>query len=252
MYHYSIAARFRKAARRILHLSNIAAEGDTNMIYVTGDTHGDLSRFKKGKLFWMGKKNTLIILGDFGFLWNCDPQEMAAIRWLAHRRYKILFLDGCHENFEKLAHFPEVEIYGAKARHLGGNLYYVQRGQILMIEDKKLLCFGGGQSHDRYERVEGENWWPEEMPTAEEMEACTRLLSEHGNRVDYILTHDAPTRLMDFAGVPEEDLNELNDYFDKLLSTVQYRKWLFGRYHRDINVSPKARCVFLDVVPLND
>ena len=76
------------------------------MIYVTGDTHGDLSRFKKGKLFWLSRKDTVIILGDFGFLWECTPQEMAQIRWLGSRRYKILFLDGCHENFEKLAHFP--------------------------------------------------------------------------------------------------------------------------------------------------
>lgn len=222
------------------------------MIYVTGDTHGDLSRFKKGKLFWLGKKDTVIVLGDFGFLWECTPQEMAQISWLSKRRYKILFLDGCHENFEKLEHFPETEIFGGKARHLGGNLYYVQRGQILTIEGKKLLCFGGGQSHDRYERVEGENWWPQEMPTQEEMDACTHLLEAEGNQVDYILTHDAPTRLMDFAKVHEEDLSQLNDYFDNLLNTVTYQQWIFGRYHRDITVSPKARCVFLDVVPLKD
>ncbi len=222
------------------------------MIYVTGDTHGDLDRFKKGKLFWLGKKDTVIVLGDFGFLWEGTPQEMQQLRWLSQRRYKILFLDGCHENFEKLLHFPETEIFGGKARHLGGNLYYVQRGQILTIEDKKILCFGGGQSHDRYERIEGENWWPEEMPTAAEMEECTQALQAQGNCVDYILTHDAPSRLMDFARVPVEDLNTLNDYFDHLLKTVQYGKWLFGRYHRDITVSPKARCVFLDVLPLKD
>ena len=128
----------------------------------------------------------------------------------------------------------------------------MQRGQILTIEDQKLLCFGGGQSHDRYERVEGENWWPQEMPTQEEMDACTARLAEAGNQVDYILTHDAPSRLMDFARVPVEDLNQLNDYFDGLLKTVQYKKWMFGRYHRDMTVSPKARCVFLDVVPLKD
>ena len=222
------------------------------MIYVTGDTHGDLSRFKKGKLFWLGKKDTVIVLGDFGFLWECNPQEIAAIRWLAQRRYTILFLDGCHENFEKLEHFPETEVFGGKARHLGGNLYYVQRGQILTIEGKKLLCFGGGQSHDRYERVEGENWWPQEMPTQAEMDACDALLAEQGNQVDYILTHDAPSRLIDFAHVLPEDLNALNAYFDKLLVTVQHRKWYFGRYHRDINAAPSARCVFLDVIPLKD
>lgn len=222
------------------------------MIYITGDTHGELERFKKGKLFWLGKKDTVIVLGDFGFLWAGDAQEMAAIRWLASRRYKVLFLDGCHENFDKLLHFPECEVFGGKARHLGGNLYYVQRGQILTIEDKKILCFGGGQSHDRYERVEGENWWPQEMPTQAEMDACTAALAAVDYKVDYVLTHDAPSKLMDFAKVLPEDLNALNDYFDHLLDVLQYKKWYFGRYHRDITAAPSARGVFLDVIPLKE
>ena len=40
------------------------------MVYLTGDTHGDIQRFKQGKLRWLGKKDTVVVLGDFGFVWD--------------------------------------------------------------------------------------------------------------------------------------------------------------------------------------
>ena len=40
------------------------------MVYLTGDIHGDIQRFKQGKLRWLGKKDTVVVLGDFGFVWD--------------------------------------------------------------------------------------------------------------------------------------------------------------------------------------
>ena len=40
------------------------------MIYITGDTHGDISCFKNPKLNKLGEKDILIVCGDFGFIWN--------------------------------------------------------------------------------------------------------------------------------------------------------------------------------------
>ena len=37
------------------------------MVYLTGDTHGDIERFKHGKLRWLGKRDIVVVLGDFGF-----------------------------------------------------------------------------------------------------------------------------------------------------------------------------------------
>ncbi len=222
------------------------------MIYLTGDTHGELDRFQKGKLRWLGKNDTVIVLGDFGFLWDDSKAERRMRSWLEKRRYHVLFLDGCHENFEMLAACPEQEAFGGTVRHVGGNLYYVPRGQILTIEGKKLLCFGGGESTDKEERRDGGSWWPEELPTEIEQNDCRVRLAETGDTVDYILTHDAPERLMDFAGVKQAEMSTLNAFFDSLLGTVQYKKWFFGRYHRDLTVSPKAQCLFTDVVPLDE
>ena len=38
------------------------------MIYITGDTHGELDRFKGKELRRLGKNDILFVLGDFGFL----------------------------------------------------------------------------------------------------------------------------------------------------------------------------------------
>ena len=40
------------------------------MVYLTGDTHGELDRFKHGRLRWLGKRDIVVVLGDFGFVWD--------------------------------------------------------------------------------------------------------------------------------------------------------------------------------------
>lgn len=37
------------------------------MVYVTGDTHGDINFFKNPKLKKLTEEDTLIVCGDFGF-----------------------------------------------------------------------------------------------------------------------------------------------------------------------------------------
>ena len=62
------------------------------MVYLTGDTHGDIQRFKQGKLRWLGKKDTVVVLGDFGFVWDGSAAERKRLDWLRKRPYTILFL----------------------------------------------------------------------------------------------------------------------------------------------------------------
>ena len=38
------------------------------MVYVTADLHGDASRFRSKEIRRLKKGDTLIVLGDFGFL----------------------------------------------------------------------------------------------------------------------------------------------------------------------------------------
>mgnify|MGYP000555154771 FL=1 len=98
------------------------------MVYLTGDTHGDMDRFKHGKLRWLGKRDVVIVLGDFGFVWDGSKEEQKKLDWLRKRPYTLLFLDGAHENYDLLAQYPEEELFGGKVQALGGNVYHVCRG----------------------------------------------------------------------------------------------------------------------------
>lgn len=40
------------------------------MIYLTGDTHGGMERFQSKEAKQLKKGDTLIICGDFGFIWD--------------------------------------------------------------------------------------------------------------------------------------------------------------------------------------
>ena len=82
------------------------------MIYVTGDTHGDIKRFRKRELKKLSAKDYLIICGDFGFLWDESPEEKEKLEFLKSQKYTILFVDGTHENFDILESFPTVDFKG--------------------------------------------------------------------------------------------------------------------------------------------
>ena len=52
------------------------------MVYLTGDTHGELDRFKHGRLRWLGKRDIVVVLGDFGFVWDGSKEEQKKLDWL--------------------------------------------------------------------------------------------------------------------------------------------------------------------------
>ena len=77
------------------------------MIYVTGDTHGDYKIFSQKKFKNIKEGDTLIICGDFGFIWNGDAKEKKILDKLAKKKYNICFVDGTHENFDLLDKYPD-------------------------------------------------------------------------------------------------------------------------------------------------
>ena len=205
------------------------------MVYLTGDTHGEVERFQKGELRKPGKQDTVVVLGDFGFVWDGSREEQKHLSWLFKRPYTLLFIDGTHENYDMLAKYPVEEKFGGKVQHIGGNVYHVCRGSVIELEGKTYLCFGGAESQDKEEREPSVNWWPQEMPSDEEYAYCEQSLEQHGWQVDYVLTHDAPSK-----------------FLDDILLKMTYEKWFFGCYHKDTQLSTKSRCLFCDVVRIGE
>ena len=70
--------------------------------------------------------------------------------------------------------------------------------------------------------------------------------------MDYVLTHDAPSRFLDFTALASGETNQLHSFLDKILLKMKYDKWFFGCYHKDTQLSTKSRCVFCDVISMGE
>ncbi|MDD6174852.1 MAG: metallophosphoesterase [Firmicutes bacterium] len=219
------------------------------MIWITGDTHGDLARFQTKAARRLRSGDSLIVCGDFGFVWDGSAKEKKALKWLQKRKYNILFLDGKHENYDLLREFPEIEAFGGKVQHLGGSVYHLLRGEIYELEGKQIFAFGGGESSEKEFRREQDRFWDDEMPTAAEMERAVNSLNRCGRRVDYIITHEAPVAAKGLHNNRVDSVSTLETFFDETARHVEFSCWYFGSIHQNKRISTRYHALFDDIVP---
>ena len=240
------------------------------MIYITGDTHGSFKRINSRNIpTWtsMTRDDYLIICGDFGGVWDTivSDEEHRNILELTRCPFTILFIDGNHENFDRLERYPVVEFRGGKAHKIKSNIYHLMRGEYYEIDGKTFWVFGGARSHDisdgildesdfssyrsflkKVRQMEDENkmfrinhlsWWKEELPTQQEMNFGLQTLLENNNSVDYVITHCCPQSIASICGFREPDI--LTKYFNDIDRKIEFKKWFFGHYHNDIQILDK-------------
>lgn len=223
------------------------------MICITGDIHGDLSRFKNPQLKKLKRGDALIICGDFGFIWSGDAKERKILKKLGKKKYDVLFVEGVHENFDELNKYPISAWNGGKIRQISGNLRQLMRGQVFNIAQKCIFTFGGGQSEENTSYLDGnEQAWIKEMPTDEELADGINNLNQVGNKVDYVITYEPPTKLTEFLQIGITDRNHINTYLDELREKIQYEKWFFGKQHLNKLVPPKYYAIFDNVIVADD
>ena len=217
------------------------------MVYVTGDVHGDLDRFNSGAARKLGQGDTLIVCGDFGFIWNGGKDEAKILKKLSEKKYNICFIDGTHENFKLLDACEISEWNGGKVHYLGGNLYHLMRGQVFTIEGKTFFTMGGGESPDIDLRIANNTWFKEESPSQQELLEGADNIEKHGNKVDFIITHEPSARVKDFLQlktINKNRLSLLNTYLEELGNSCEYKRWYFGSMHLDKNISSSQVAVF--------
>ena len=104
-----------------------------DMIYVTGDIHGDQILWDACISNFLKEGDNIIVLGDFGigfFDGRYWPEEMF-YDYLAEQKYTVLFVDGNHENFEKLNSFPVDQWHGGRVQFIRSNVIHLMRGDKL-------------------------------------------------------------------------------------------------------------------------
>lgn len=221
------------------------------MVYVTGDMHGDIDRFKTPAAKKLKKGDTLIICGDFGFIWDGGKSEEKILKKLGNKKYNVCFIDGTHENFKLLNKHEVSEWNGGKVHHLGGNLYHLMRGQVFEIEGQKIFTMGGGESPDLEIRFSNNTWYKDESPNQQELIEGAENIEKHDNKIDIIITHEPSAKIKDFIQLKNSEktrLTLLNTYFEELGNSCEYSKWYFGSLHIDKHISGTQIAVFNSIL----
>lgn len=229
------------------------------MIYVTGDAHGSFQRFGS-KHFpeqkEMSRDDYLIICGDFGGLWKESAEQTYWLDWLAKKQFTVLFVDGNHENFDMIYALPKKEWHGGTVHVVRDNIFHLMRGQLYEIDGHTFFTMGGAASHDIEDgildpdapdyraaykeardqglrvRTKGVSWWPQELPSQEEYETALKTLERADWKVDYVLSHCAPTSVQTMVSNGYKS-DALTDFFEDISKRLQFELWVFGHYHNN-------------------
>lgn len=250
-------------------------------ICITGDMHGDFKRFsKKGLLklpFILTKNDYIIVCGDLGLLWEYSKTLEYNLNWLGSLPFKILWVQGNHENYNMINDFSLEDWHGGKVRHIvKDKIILLERGQVFTIENKTFFTFGGAESHDikdgildkadpdfkqkkkiakkngGYFRILNETWWKQELPNQEELDRGLDNLRKVNFKVDYIITHCASTQAQDIIEVSQDrkEDNILTQYFNLIEKEVDFTEWYFGHYHKDNTNHQKYKAIYKEIIKL--
>lgn len=221
------------------------------MIYLTGDIHRtqDIAKILPANFDYSNKteQDYLIIAGDFGCIWTGDGRDDKLLDWFASLPMTILWIDGNHENFDLINALPAEIWHGGKIHRIRRNLIHLMRGQVYEIDGKTWFTFGGGTSMDRMQRQIHVSWWPQEMPSEEEMDEGRRNLDLYGRNVDYILTHCAPMHILRTI-VPVAKGDILNSYLEEISQSTRFSRWYFGHYHHDMDFPGNYSMLFQRII----
>lgn len=245
------------------------------MIFVTGDTHGD----------WMGRLNVdafpeqremnrndyVIICGDFG-IWHDTNQERHNLKWLDDKPFTTLFVDGNHENFDRLYTMPVSEWNGGNVHFIRPHIIHLMRGQVFEIDGVSLFTFGGASSHDIQDgilekndprikewsknpfkmfRVNHSSWWKEELPSEKEMNDGIQNLEKYNNKIDFIITHCGATSSIALYSMGDYKPDILTNYFEEIKQKINFKKWFMGHYHDNHAINDKEIILYEQIVRIS-
>ncbi len=224
------------------------------MIYVTGDTHAnlDISKLSTKKFPQqreLTKDDYVIVAGDFGLVWDGSGREIYWQDWLADKNFTTLFVDGNHENFDILRELKLIPMFGGYVRQVTEGVYHLERGQVLNIDGKKIYVMGGARSIDKESRREHISWWPQEIPSNDEMERAIQALEAANWEVDYVITHCAPRSVQEMLAAWYEN-DPVVSFHERVRQDLIFKRWFFGHYHVDKQINEQFIALYNRVVPL--
>lgn len=243
-----------------------------NRLFITGDTHipYDISKLNTTNFpiqSDLSAEDYVTIAGDCGLIWNYKhtgysipscPEDECWVKeelywydWLNEKPFTTLFVDGNHENFDRLAKYPIIDWHGGKVQKISDSILHLMRGEVYQIGDTTLFTFGGARSTDRgpatgsAEYDQGFSWWKEELPSMAEMDNARANLEKVNYNVDIVITHALPNRVLALLGYYDFDLT--TSFLDDISDRLTFDKWFAGHYHVDRHLMNKYIVQYNDI-----
>jgi len=225
---------------------------------IGGDTHMEFG--KLNEFIVENSPDVIIICGDFGFWPRYYNDRMPILR---NGDTVVYWCDGNHEDHDML----DVE-WGKVNRkrvpvEIKHNVFFMPRGTILELANRRILFCGGAESIDRAYRRSGVDWFEQEIITDDDIEAMP------DTDITTVISHAAPMFIKEAMGMSRHDMpyGEPFDFpegsvfgevgfgrssflLEKVFAKYLPQEWYFGHYHKSFH-SFQRGCNFrgLNAIP---
>ena len=142
--------------------------------------------------------DVLVQVGDFWLqdsTWRGFVPEEAALMWAAvNSPIPVVVVDGNHEVWPCLQDFLHrydtlAALQHGRPLHLGGSLWWADRGSTWTWAGRRFGALGGSASPDRWIAQVAPYRWPQETTTQQDLD---RLIDNTPDGLDVLVCHDAP------------------------------------------------------------
>lgn len=214
-----------------------------NTWVVTGDCHGDMSRFAEYKYPRDGT-TAVIILGDAGVNYYMNKRDTSAKKKLQNSGYQFYLVRGNHEARPEDCEGVEWD-YDANVDGIVGidanfpAIHYFRDGGEYVIGIHSCLVIGGAYSVDKYYRIARGypyQWFENEQLDANEREIIFNNIKD--KEFDFVLTHTCPRAWepvdLFIPGLDQGTIDKSTEnWLDDVKCAIKYHVWLFGHFHAD-------------------
>lgn len=232
--------------------------------YISGDTHGNFTRFTNLAEYKTNERVAVIVLGDCAVNWTLKPEYDSGLKRQLTKKFsnfEWFLLRGNHdarpEDVQGMKKIWNDEIQGPVWQETKyPNIHYFVDGCDYYINKYHVLTIGGAYSVDKnYRLAHGGIWHANEQLTTEEQWIIK--LATCGRNFDFVLTHTAPISWepsdLFLSMIDQSSVDKTMElWLDEIRKYITYKIWLFGHYHQDRLERPGVQLMYQSIETLDD
>ena len=214
-----------------------------NRVLVLGDVHADIKFiFDAIKMAVAIGAQAIHVVGDFGYWTHTEAGRrflVALDAFASAEGVLVTFTDGNHENFDNLYEIP-VDDDGW--RRVMPMVWHAPRGHMWRWSNTNFLSMGGAHSINGPGGVwaqtisYGNDWWPQESITEEEVEHAMEVMADWAEanpygEVDVMFSHDAPMSVRVPTILPYPMAMITRERLDRVFKMSCAKVLFHGHYH---------------------